>query len=317
MTEKNVHVVLGAGPAGSTLVEQLLERDLRVRHVNLSPIEAAPRGVETAIADVSDPAQAREATAGAAAIYHAVNVPYHLQVGLMPGIGRSVLDAAAHHGARLVVLDTLYPYGEADGDAITEDTPWAATSRKGRMRAELDAAYLQAHRDGVAEVVLGRSADFYGPRVLNSTLGAAFFPAALAGSPVIGFGDLDLPHSYSYLPDIAAGLVELGTTTRGGALGRVWHLPTAPAVSTVRVHQLVAQQLGRPVQAEVYAEPTPNAVFDQQFMDEYAEMFYQHRIPQNMVSRAFEEEFGHRPTPLGDGLGRTLAWYRNWLESAS
>ncbi|WP_446666505.1 NAD-dependent epimerase/dehydratase family protein [Flexivirga sp. B27] len=310
MNTKNVHVVLGAGPAGSTIAEQLAGRGLSVRHVNLSPIEDAPQGVETAVADVSDPAQARAVTEGAAAIYHAVNVPYHLQVDLMPGIGRAVLAAAAHHGARLVILDTLYPYGEADGDAITEQTPWAATSRKGRLRAELDRMYLDAHRRGEAEVVLGRSADFYGPRVLNSTLGAAFFPGALAGEPALGFGDLSLPHSYSYIPDIAAGLATLGTTDRADALGRVWHLPTVPAVSTERIHELVADLLGRPVRTQVLPEPTPNAVFDEQFMAEYAEMFYQHRIAQNMVSRPFEETFGQQPTPLADGLRTTLEWYR-------
>lgn len=89
----------------------------------------------------------------------------------------------------------------------------------------------------------------------------------------------------------------------------MWHLPTAPAVSTTRIHELVAALVGRPLRTEVLPEPTPNAVFDEQFMAEYAEMFYQHRIPQNMVSSAFEEIFGRRPTPLEDGLRTTLAWY--------
>lgn len=316
MSNNTVHVVLGAGPAGSAIVDELLSRGLTVRHVNLHPITTAPSGVETVVADVSDPAQARAATSGAAAIYHAVNVPYHLQVDLMPGIGRAALAAARDNDARLVILDTLYPYGEAEGEAITESTPWAATSRKGRMRAALDTAYLEAHRAGEVDVVLGRSADFYGPRVLNSTLGAAFFPGALAGETVLGFGDLNLPHSYSFVPDIAAGLVTLGTTTRPDALGRVWHLPTAPAVSTTRIHGMVAGLLGRPVQSDVLSEPTPNAVFDEQFMAEYAEMFYQHRIAQNVVSTAFEEAFDQRPTQLVDGLRETLAWYRDLQQHA-
>jgi hypothetical protein len=118
-------------------------------HNRASPLEAlipnAPAGVETHIADVSSAEQAIEATAGAATIYHAINVSYRLQVELMPGIGEAVVTASERHGARLVVLDTLYPYGEADGDAITEQTPWAATSRKGRMRTEL--TDLMPHSD--------------------------------------------------------------------------------------------------------------------------------------------------------------------------
>lgn len=59
-----------------------------------------------------------------------------------------------------MVLDTLYPYGEANGEHITEDTPWTAITSKGKLRAALDAMYMQAHRQGRARIVAGRSADF-------------------------------------------------------------------------------------------------------------------------------------------------------------
>ncbi|MGH3322460.1 MAG: NAD-dependent epimerase/dehydratase family protein [Streptosporangiaceae bacterium] len=313
MTTTELHVVLGAGAAGTTVVDELVSRGLRVRHVNRRPIENAPAEVETVAADVSSLDQAVAATEGATAIYHAVNVPYHLQVDLMPGIGRTVLAAAGRHGARLVVLDTLYPYGDADGAGITEQTPWAATSRKGRMRAALDRAYLDAHRAGRARVALGRSADFYGPRVLNSTLGAAFFPAALTGQPAIGFGDITLPHSYSYLPDIARGLVDLGSAPGETGEGRVWHLPTVPAVSTAHIHRLVEQITGTRITAHVLDRPVAAGPFDEQFMNEYAEIFYQHLIPQNMVSAPFEQSFGWQPTSLVDGLRATIDWYRAFL----
>lgn len=310
---EGLHVVLGAGPAGSTIVEELLARGLPVRHVNRGPIPDSPPDVETVEADLSSAEQALDATAGAAVVYHAVNVPYEHQVEQMPRIGDAILGAAGRHGARLVVLDTLYPYGEADGDAITEQTPWATTSRKGRMRAELDRVYLQAHARGDARVVLGRSADFYGPRVISSTLGGAFFPAALTGAPVTVFGDITLPHSYSYVPDVAAGLVDLGTAPDDATDGRVWHLPTATAATTEEVIGLVEQLLGAPVVADVLDEAVAVGPFDATFMGEYAEMFYQHRIAQHMISTAFERTFDRRPTPLLGGLASTLAWYRDWL----
>ncbi|MEH3154681.1 MAG: hypothetical protein PGN29_04815 [Gordonia paraffinivorans] len=311
MTTTPLHVVLGAGPAGTAVVAELRRRGLRTRHVSRSPIDGVDPAVETAVADVSDPESAVAATAGASAIYHAVNVPYHRQVAEMPVIADAVVGAAAHHDATLVVLDTLYPYGTADGDRITEDTPFAATSRKGRMRADLDRRYLAEHARGRIRVSLGRSADFFGPGVWSSTLGAGFFPQALAGQPVVAFGDIELPHSYSYVPDVAAGLVTLGTDDR--ALGRVWHLPTVPAVSTAEIHRRVGALLGRPLEALVLDEPTPIGGFDEQFMAEYAEMFYQHRIPQNMVSTAVETTFGVAPTPLDEALSTTLAWFTDAL----
>ena len=38
-------------------------------------------------------------------------------------------------------------------------------------------------------------------------------------------GDPDQPHSYSYTPDVAAGLITLGTAA--GTTGQIWHLPVA------------------------------------------------------------------------------------------
>lgn len=311
------HVVLGAGPAGTTLARHLADvgHRVRVRIVDRSGVGLG-HGIEHRTADLSDPDQARVATEGAAVVYHCVNVGYHLQVEVMPGIGRAIADAAAHHGARLVVLDTLYPYGESDGGAITEHTPWSATSRKGRMRAELDSYYLDRHGAGDLWVTLGRSADFFGPRVLTSTLAGAFFPAALTGEPVLAFGDTSLPHSYSFVPDVAAGLATLGTATQEAG-GRVWHLPTVPAVSTQEIHRIVSQILGRPLNVHTLPEAKPYGPFDAAFMDEYAEMFYQHLIPQNMISTPFERAFEQSPTPLRQALTETIQWYGDFLSAAS
>lgn len=313
MTSSNqdLHVVLGAGPAGTATTAELAHRGVRVRHVDRKPISGAPDGVETYQADLSALDAALSATDGAATIYHAVNVPYHRQVELMPTIAGTVLAAAERHGAKLVVLDTLYPYGEADGEHITEATPWSATSRKGKLRADLDRRYLAAHSAGSVRTVMGRSADFFGPGVLNSTLGGAFFPAALTGQPALAIGDIDLPHSYSYIRDVARGLATLGMTDSGD--GGVWHLPTVPAVSTAEIHRIVEGLAGGPITIDRLTAPEPYGPFDETFMREYEEMFYQHRIPQNMVSTAFENAFGVRPTPLRDALSETLDWYRAFL----
>lgn len=306
----DLHVVLGAGPAGTTLAAELLGRGHRVRTVDRRGTDPVP-GAEAYAADLLDPAAARRAVAGAAVVYHCVNVAYADQVEVLPRVQRAVLGAAEAVGATLVVTDTLYPYGPTGGVPMTERTPWRAVSRKGRMRAELDAAYLAAHTDGRVRVALGRAADFFGPRVLNSSLGGAVFPAALTGGPALALGDPDLPHSYSYIGDVAAGLALLGE--RPEAAGRVWHLPTAPAVSTRAVHRLITERTGRPLEVTVLDTPRPWGPFDEAFMAEYAELFYQHTEPQIMDSTDFEETFGVRATPLADAVARTVDWYAGAL----
>ena len=302
-----LHVVLGSGPAGTTLAAELADRGHPVRLVDRKAEGGAVPGVERRAADVSTPDGARHAVEGAAVVYHCVNVGYHLQVEVMPQVQRAVLGAVEEAGARLVVLDTLYPYGPTGGAPMTEDTPWNATSRKGRMRAELDAAYLTAHREGRARVALARSADFVGPGVVNSSLGGAVFPGALAGDTVLAMGDVDLAHSFTDIREVAAGLATLGERPEGD--GRVWHLPTAPAWTTRQVHDYLAEQVGKPLEVFVLEEARAFGPFDEVFMREYEEMFYQHTEAQVMDSSAFEEAFGVRPRSLDRTLRDTLAWY--------
>ena len=52
------------------------------------------------------------------------------------------------------------------------------------------------------------------------------FPSALAGKTASVLGDLDQPHTYSYIPDIGEGLAVLGE--HPDAPGEVWHLPNDP-----------------------------------------------------------------------------------------
>ncbi|MFE9411151.1 NAD-dependent epimerase/dehydratase family protein [Streptomyces sp. NPDC006704] len=310
-TESNLHVVLGSGPAGTTLAAELVRRGHPVRLVDRTGTLTAMTGVDRVKGDVSTLEGATAAIAGAEVVYHCVNVAYHLQVDVMPRIQQAVLDATEAAGARLVVLDTLYPYGETHGDVMTEDTPWRATTLKGRMRAELDEKYLAAHRGGRVRVALGRSADFVGPGVLNSTLGASVFLPALTGGEVLTLGDIDLPHSYTDIRAVAAGLATLGESPRGD--GRVWHLPTASALTTREVLGMIEDRVGAALKVVTLDEARPFGPFDQVFMDAYAEMFYQHTEPQIMHSGAFEAAFGAIPVPMGDTLDATLTWYRELL----
>ncbi len=90
---------------------------------------------------------------------------------------------------------------------------------------------------------IGRASDFYGPGVTEgSTRGERVCGNALAGRRADFIGDPGVPHTYSYVPDIAAGLATLGTDAR--AVGQVWHLP-GPATGTTRaLLDLVAGQVG-------------------------------------------------------------------------
>ena len=114
-------------------------------------------------ADAADRAQAARAAAGAAVIYQCASPPYTQWPALFPALTGSILGAAESSGAKLVFADNLYAYGPVDGP-LREDLPAVAHGPKGKIRAGMAAQLLAAHRDGQAEVVIGRASDYYGPR---------------------------------------------------------------------------------------------------------------------------------------------------------
>ena len=222
------HVVLGAGPVGRAVVAALATRGVTPAVVTRSG--TAVPGALPAVADISDPAQAAAAVAGAQVVFQCTSPAYHQWPAKFPALQASVVDAAAAADALLVVAENLYGYGPGTG-LLTEDRPLTATTRKGAVRARLWQDLAAAHQAGRLRVVAGRASDFYGPGVgAGSVVGDRFFGALLRGKPAEVLGDPDRLHTYTYIADFGEALVALSETE--STWGRAWHVPSAPAVTT-------------------------------------------------------------------------------------
>lgn len=169
-TPQELHVIFGTGPVGTTLADELLAKGKQVRLVNRSGKGQVPTGAELVAGDASRLEIVQDLCRGASVVYNCTHAPYHIWPETLPRLQENMIEGAASAGAKLVVIDTLYLYGETHGQPMTEAMPYMATSRKGRLRAELAWGYRQAHRTGKVRVTIGRAADFFGPRVLNSSL---------------------------------------------------------------------------------------------------------------------------------------------------
>src|ERR1700761_9626271 len=245
MGENRLHVVFGTGQVGSALAAHLAGRGIAVRAVSRHRPPALA-GVDWRAADAADPEAAADAAKGASVIYQCLNAPYTQWPERFPPLQRGVLAAAERTGALLVSLEDLYGYGPTGGRPLTEDLPLAATGVKGRARAAMTAELLAAAQAGRVRIAIGRASDFFGPGVTQgSTLGERVFGNALAGRSADFIGNPALPHTYSYVPDIAAGLATLGTDAR--AVGGVWHIPGPETVTTRQLLELVASDVGHPV----------------------------------------------------------------------
>jgi nucleoside-diphosphate-sugar epimerase len=159
MTTSPIHVVLGGnGVAGRETVRALLARGERTISVGRRPSTLGD--VSSAIADLRDPHQVARALVGADVAYLVAGVPYTSRAWAeqWPQIVRSAIQAATANGTHLVFLDNVYAYGAVTAP-MTEQTPIAPSSKKGRVRARLLEMLQEAASQGL-EVTIGRSADF-------------------------------------------------------------------------------------------------------------------------------------------------------------
>jgi nucleoside-diphosphate-sugar epimerase len=259
--------------------------------------------------DAANPEVTREICRGAAVVYNCTNPPYTKWPEMFPSLQAGVLEGAASAGAKLVAIENLYMYGPTHGQAMTETTPYAATTRKGRVRAEMSEALMAAHQSGKVRVTIGRASDFFGPRALLSAMGERTFYPALAGKAAQIMGDADMPHTQTYVPDIGKGLVILGE--RDEALGQTWHLPSPETVSTRQFLEMVYQETGHPIKIQVMPKlMLKGLALFLPVMRELDEMLYEFEEPFIMDHGKFEQVFGNHATPLREAIRTTVAWYR-------
>jgi nucleoside-diphosphate-sugar epimerase len=220
-----LHVIVGKGPVGTTTAELLAGQGQQVRVLSRSG-GTSTDAVEHRAVDASDADALAGAARGAAALYNAVNPAYHRWATDWPPVAAALLSAAERTGAVLVTMSNLYVYGRPEGP-MSPDSPLAATDVKGRVRVAMWQEALAAHEAGRIRMTEARAADYVGPQVpaAHSHL-VRQLPTLRRGRRAWVIGDPDAPRSWGYLPDVAATLATLGTDER--ALGRAWHVPSAP-----------------------------------------------------------------------------------------
>ena len=165
-------------------------------------------------------------------------------------------------------------------------------------------------KSGRVRIAIGRASDFFGAGVTESTLGARVFGNAIADKRADFIGNPDLPHTYSYVPDIAAGLAVLGTDER--AVGLVWHIPGPETVTTRTVLELIAREVGHPVPVRAVPKLVLRTLgLVNPLMRGLAEMAYEFEEPFVLDTTKYESTFGAAGTPLDVAIKETVTWYQS------
>jgi nucleoside-diphosphate-sugar epimerase len=307
-TPQELHVVFGAGQVGPLLAERLAAAGHRVRLVRRSPATARLPGVEALQGDARDPAAVTELVRGATSVYHCVNVAYfaRLWASELPAVLESLITGAGRAGARLVVLDNLYPFGRPAGRTLSEETLFDPCSKKGEIRARLHLQLAAAVQRGDVRAVTGRASDFYGPGGVGTHFADRFWPAALDGKPVSMIVPLDTPHTYHFIPDVAAGLAALGQDPSASG---TFMLPCQPVETTRALVRRFGEVLGRPIATSRMSPLLLGGLsLFMPILRELREMAYQWDEPFVVDDARFRARYGDLAAPRDEAARQTAAW---------
>lgn len=303
-----IHVVTGAGPVGTSVAQQLADAGRQVRLLTRSGSGPDHPLIERRRVDVSRPAALDEAFAGAVAVFHCIHASRYAArewAAELPAAERAVLAAAGRAGAVVVFPESLYAYGVVDRP-MTEGLPRDADWGKPGVRAHL----LRAREASPTPTVSVAASDFFGPHVRTSHAGERMVPAVLAGRTIRVVGSLHQPHSFTYVPDLAAAMI------RAAADEDLWdsflHAPTAPALTQQELVERFAAAAGVAVpKTSVIPAGLMRAVgLVHRDTRELAELSYQFTRPFVADSTASEERLGLRPTPFDVAVKETVTWWQ-------
>jgi UDP-glucose 4-epimerase len=264
----------GAGFIGSALVAQLISSGRRVVVLdNLvngrrAHLEGLPHDrVRLVVGDVRDRPLVTSLLGEADRVFHlaclgvrhALHAPTeNHDVNATATLG--LLELAAHAGIRRFVhVSSSEVYGPAVRAPMDEDHPTRPTTVYGAAKLAGESYARALHATGRLQVVIVRPFNAYGPRCHHEGDAGEVVPKfvlrALAGRPLIVFGDGAQTRDFTYVEDTARGIAlagrvsaAAGTTINlgGGRETRIVDLAHMVATATGRLATTVLHEAARP-----------------------------------------------------------------------
>ncbi|EJL27962.1 nucleoside-diphosphate-sugar epimerase [Caulobacter sp. AP07] len=208
-TQQRIALVIGAaGGIGGEAATALVRHGWTVRALTRRA-QPARSGIEWVSGDAMVAADVARVARGAALIVHAANPPgYKDWDKLVLPMLDNTIAAARTEGARVLLPGTVYNFGLETFPLIDETAPQNPTTRKGKIRVEMERRLQAASTQGVP-VLIVRAGDFFGPHAGNNWFGQA---VVKPGGPLTSVTEpltKGLSHAWAYLPDLAETMARL------------------------------------------------------------------------------------------------------------
>lgn len=300
----------GAGFIGSELVRQVARAGMRVTIVdnlvngkaeNVS--EVLGDKVQLHVTDVRDREKMPKLLEGVDVVFHlaclGVRHSIHSPEENHAVNATATLDLLRESRAagvkRFVYVSSSEIYGTAKHVPMTEEhPPWPMTVYGGSKLA--GECYTRAyHRTYDYPTVVIRPFNAYGPRSHHEGDSGEVIPKfllrALAGRPLIVFGDGKQTRDFTYVADTARGILEVGTSAK--AVGETFNLGTGKEITIRELADEVTRLVG--VDTKIESDiPRPGDVL---------------RLCADMTKARTTTGFETKVT-LAEGLKTLLEWYR-------
>jgi nucleoside-diphosphate-sugar epimerase len=265
-------------------------------------------------ADAYDLDQTISALSGSSVAYLLVGLKYDLGIWreLWPRIMRNAIEASKRANAKLIFFDNVYMYGKVNG-AMTEDTPFNPSSRKGEIRAQIATMLLDEMKAGGVRALIARSADFYGPAARTGVANILVFDKLARREKAAWLVNDSVPHSWTFAPDAAKSLAMLAASET--SWNQTWHVPTAAQPPTGKEFvRLAATRFGVETRYRVLSPfmLKVGGVFNSD-VRELGEMLYQYASSYIFDSSKFTRAFGFEPTDYATGIELTTSTYKRLL----
>lgn len=306
---KKYHTVIGTGPLGLALIEELLLKGYNVKAVNRSTPSELPLEVPFIQCDILNMEETKKAVEDAAVVYHCIGLPYDYWATDYPTIMQNLISLAEQYLFKIVYADNLYAYGPQN-KPLVENMICRPNGIKTQVRADVATQLMNAAKNGKITATIGRGADFFGPRVKNATLGQRVFQHLLQDKPVELLGNPNKLHAHIYINDFAKGLVILGEEQR--ANNEVWHIPHPHPVTTKQLVEEAASQLKVKPKYKIANKLLVSFIglFNPE-MKHFKELTYQTCVDFIVCSDKFKQTFIFENTDYTQAINETLSWYRN------
>lgn len=311
MKGKNVLVAGGAGFIGTELTRQLWERGASVtvvdnlingRQENLDGLPAEQ--VRLVVADIRDSERMAGLMQGMDIVFnlaclclrHSIHSPQENHEVNATGTLKLLLAARQAGVGRLVYTSTGEVYGSPLWAPVTEEHPNFPTTVYGASKLAGEAytrAFYQTY--GYPTVVV-RLLNTYGPRSHHEgdcgEVIPKFLLRCMAGRPMVIFGDGAQTRDFTYVGDIAKGILTAGLADE--AVGQTINLASG--------HATAINDLAREV-AAVVGQPDAPVVHDRSRPGEVLGLFYADTTKARQL-------LGFEPrVTLREGLARLRDWY--------